>query len=447
MTSGDKRPPYNLEAERSALGSMLLDNECIDEIRVELAPRDFFRSTYQEYCEAIYHLHDAGVPVDGVTLADHLIRLGRYHELGGDETLTEIIDAVPHAANARYYAGIVREKAVSRRLLDAATGILCDCYAAEKTASDLLCDAEQAVFAIGEEQAGDVEHVDTLVGEEMARFGLRSEGELQGLPSGFADLDAMTCGFRPGELTICAARPSQGKTALAMDAACSIAASGPRPLFVSLEMGRQALMARLVSSRAGVDSYRYQRPWTLQAEEKRRVNEAAAWLEGLPLTFDFSPFRSVAQIAANTRRVKRQHGLGLVVIDYLSLIDGQQGRGENRQEVVARISRGLKAMARSVDVPVLCLCQLNRESEKRADKRPILSDLRESGQIEADADVVLLLHRPEYYDPNDRPGVAELIVAKNRNGATGDVRLAFDKHCTRFRPFEAGVPCDGGEPA
>lgn len=430
----DRLPPQNLEAERKTLGCCLHDSRVIDDILAAgLRPDDFARAVHGEVWRAMVAMHSRGDSVDAMMLGDYLEREGTLEKFGGNDLLAELCESVAHAANANYYAGIVREKAVGRRLIETCTDLIRTCYSNQYTASDLICEAQEKILAMGERDGG-VETVSyrALVEETMARMTVREEGDMVGLSTGFPDLDRITGGFRPGELWILAARPSMGKSALALDLVENVAGLGTTTLFFSVEMGRDAVGDRVVSNEAGVSGDRFQRPWQLDQRERQRIIAAAAKLQGLPVEIDFSPVRTVAAIGAVARRLQRRHGLSMLAVDYLQLLTGVREENGNREQEVARLSKDLKALARSMAVPVLTLAQLNREVEKRADKTPVLSDLRESGSLEQDADVVLLLHRPEYYRAGDRPGVAELIVAKNRNGRTGIVPLTFEASCTRF---------------
>lgn len=447
----DHLPPQNLEAERCVLGAALLDNDVLHDIAQQVKPDDFYRDSHQTIYRAILDLYDRGEPVDAVSLADELTRRGQYKAIGGDETLMEIANSVPHAANGPYHAAVVRQKSITRQLIQSCTEIIRDGYSNLHTAQELLDMAERRIFAISEAEAtGETRDIGEVVAEVYLAIESRRNGEAPGLLTGFSDLDAITNGFRPGDLVILAARPSQGKTALAMGIAANVARECEGyVLFVSLEMGDGPIGERLLASVASVDGLKIQQPRLLDAKDANRLSEAAARLQSLRIKIDDTPGRTVTQIGANARRVKARDGLSLLVVDYLGLIDGQRVKGENRQEEVARISRRLKALARELQCPILCLHQLNRQSEQRSDRRPMLADLRESGQIEADADLVILLHRPEFYDPNDEPGVAQLHIAKNRNGATGAVKLAFVKQCTRFdsltqSPIEE--PANDGSP-
>jgi replicative DNA helicase len=434
---GDRLPPQNLEAEQSVLGSCLIDGSAIDDVIASgLMDDDFFRAAYGQAWLEIAEMRRAGDEVDPVTFAAHLERKGLFGKLGGNEMIRQLVESVPHAANAVYYAGIVREKAAGRRLIEACTAIIGRCYSGEYTAPDLVCEAQEVILALGDRDAGeDTTSYAVLVEETMARMALRDRGEMLGIPSGFPDLDVMTGGFRRSELTILAARPGMGKTSLALDMAENVAAEGQIVLFFSVEMGRESLGDRIVTNDAGVNNELFQRPWTLKDPDKQRIYQSAARLRSLPIEIDFQPSRTTAQIGAVARRLQRRRGLGLLVVDYLQLVKGVRDKNDSREQEVARISRDLKALSRSLAIPVLALAQLNRNLEGRGNKAPILSDLRESGSLEQDADIVMMLHRPEYYDAEDKPGQAELYVAKNRNGRTGVVPLTFVAESTRFESF------------
>ena len=447
-TIGDRLPPQNLEAERKVLGGVLLDNDMLHEIVQILKPDDFYRDAHQTIYRAICDLYDQGKAVDAVTLADELIRRDQFESAGGDDTLEEILNSVPHAANSVYHAEIVREKAVSRRLIEGATEIIRDGYSNRMTAKELLEVAENKIFQIAEDQIkGDTHEIKEIVTQAMEQISLRAEGrhEVHGVATGFYDVDEMLGGFQPGQLIIIAARPSMGKTAFALNI-CDHAAvkNNIATLFVSLEMGRVELAERLLGARARVDGNRLRHGHNLATSDLTRLGKAYNEFSQAPLFIDDTPARDVLQITASARRLKMRNNLGMIVLDYIQLVDSEDSR-DSRQEQIAKISRRLKALARSLKVPVLALSQLNRAVENREDRRPRMADLRESGAIEQDADMVLLLHRPEYYDPNDQPGVAEVIIAKNRNGPTGTAKLTFLKNITQFENIANMIePIDDG---
>ena len=436
-TLADRLPPQNLEAERSVLGGCLLDAAVIDDVMTFLRPEDFYRDAHGIVYRRLCEMRGRGCTPDAVTLAEELEAAGDFDRIGGDDGLAEIANSVPHAANARYHAEIVRQKAVVRGTIQAATEIIRDGYSGLLTASELVAAAESRIFGLRErEVAGRSAAIADVVGEAMAGVERRGAGGSPGILTGLDDLDAVLGGLKPEEVTILGARPSMGKTALGLRIAMGAAATYGEPvLFSSLEMGRISLVNRMLAAEGRIDSRKIERNrdrYRLVEADLDTLNRTAYRLATTPMFIDDSPVQSVGRIAAAARRIKRRDGLGLVMIDYLGLIDGERQRGESRQEEVARISRGLKAAARETKVPWVVLHQLNRENEKRGDKRPCMADLRESGQVEADADVILLLHRPAYYDPDDKPGVAEVIVAKNRNGPTEAVELSFEGRFTRF---------------
>jgi replicative DNA helicase len=379
-------------------------------------------------------------------LIDELNRRGEFEKAGGDETIQKAINDTPSPANAKYYAQIVKQRAISRELIEAGNQILRDGYSNNFTADELLQAAEQRIFAIAEDKAtGEtIEIKDTLV-TAMDRITARAEDRhaVTGVGTGFYDLDEITSGFQEAQLIIIAARPSMGKTALALNI-CEhvICELGKTVLFVSLEMGELELTERLLSSRGRVDGYKLRTGKGLGTKDMADLGKAYNELVKAPLLIDSTPARNMLQITANARRLKLRQDLGLIVVDYIQLVDAEESR-DSRQEQIAKISRRLKQLARELKVPVIALSQLNRGVENREDRRPRMADLRESGAIEQDADLVLLLHRPDYYDENDSPGIAELIIAKNRSGATGTKKFAFIKNLTRFDNLAQNVDPGG----
>jgi replicative DNA helicase len=444
----DRLPPQNIEAEQSVIGSVLLDNEVLHEVVTFLGVNDFYRDSHQIIYRAILDLYDLGKAIDAITLADELTRRGQFEAVGGDETLARILDSVPHAANAKYHAQIVRQKAVSRMLIEAANEILRDGYSNNYTAEQLLELAERKVFEIAEDQTkGDTVELKDVVTKAMDRIALRSESRhpVTGVATGFFELDDITGGFQADQLIILAARPSMGKTALALNICDHAAVANQTPvLFVSLEMGQLELAERLLCARSRVDGHKLRTGQNLGTREMTLLGKGYDELRSAPIFIDDTPARNMIQITANARRLKLRQNLGMIVIDYIQLIDAEESR-DSRQEQISKISRRLKTLARDLHVPVVALSQLNRAVENREDRRPRMADLRESGAIEQDADMVLMVHRPEYYDPNDQPGIAELIITKNRNGATGTVKLTFLKNLTRFENLATEVgPLDSG---
>lgn len=431
----DRLPPQNLEAEQGVIGSMLLDNSVIPDVMLSCHADDFYRDSHQLMVGAIVAISEAGKPVDAVTLCDELRRRDVLTRCGGEDYLAEVINSVPHAANAKYYAQIVRQKAVTRGLVESATQTLADCYSNNFTAEQLLESTERRLFAVAREHVqGSTNAVGSVMTEVVDRLKRRVSGEYVGLglPTGLIDLDDILGGMEPESLVITAARPSVGKTAFALNVIEHVALNMGEPvLLVSLEMGRHAITERWLVSRSRVDNYRIRTGRNLSAKELSEIGSAAAEFRSAPIHIDDTPARSILQIASNARRIKAQHGLSLIVVDYIQLVESEESR-DSRQEQVAKISRRLKSLAREMKVPVMALSQLNRGVEIREDKRPRLADLKESGAIEQDADQVILIHRPDYYDANEMPGLAELIVAKNRNGATGTVRAVFRRNIQRF---------------
>jgi replicative DNA helicase len=441
-------PPQNLEAEQGVLGSILLDNDVLHDVVGLLDVDHFYRDNHQILYRAIRDLYDLGKAIDAITISDELIRRDQFKAIGGDEFISQILGSVPHAANAKYYAQIVRQKAVSRALIESASHILQDGYSNNFTAEELLEDAERRIFAIAEDQSSsETVELRDVVTQAMDRIAARSEARhpISGVPTGYYDLDDITGGFQPEQLIILAARPSMGKTAIALNICDHAAVTSKIPvLFVSLEMGRVELAERLLCARSKVDGHKLRTGQNLGTREMTLLGKGYDELRSSPMFIDDSSSRTMLQITANARRLKLRQSIGMIVVDYIQLIDSDESR-DSRQEQIAKISRRLKTLAREMKLPVVALSQLNRAVENREDRRPRMADLRESGAIEQDADMILLLHRPEYYDPNDQPGIAEVIVAKNRNGATGTVKLTFLKNFTRFENLATvAEPIDEG---
>ncbi|HAD59847.1 MAG TPA: replicative DNA helicase [Planctomycetaceae bacterium] len=430
-------PPQNLDAERGVLGSILLLNEAIDEVGEVLRTEQFYSDAHQKIYDAIRHLYENNVRgIDGVTLAEELVRRGDLEDVGGPSYLAEILDTVPHAAHVRYYANIVREKWLQRSLIYACTEILSESYELKTDVEDLLQDAERKVFSIVEQQegGGKIAISDILMDAfDRIEERLSQEGDVTGCTTGFQDLDAQTTGFQPTELIILAARPSMGKTAFVCNVAEAIARDGKGVLLFSLEQSNLELVERFLCITARVNGHDL-RAGNLTAEQRDQLMAASDDLNRLELFIDDKPGRTMAQVAALARRLHRKSPLGVIIIDYLQLIEPDD-KGAPREQQIAGISRRLKFLAKELRVPVIALAQLNRGVELREDKRPRLADLRESGAIEQDADMVMFLHRPDAYDPEDRPGEAEIVVAKHRSGPTGIVRLTWRKEFMRFENY------------
>lgn len=430
-------PPQNLDAEKGVLGSILLLNEAIDEVGEALKPDHFYSDAHQRIYRAISHLYENNVrAIDAVVLANELQRREELEVIGGAAYLADILEAVPHAAHVKYYAEIVKEKWMQRTLIYACTEILADSYELKTDVDELLQSAERQIFSIVEMQEGgaNLAMADILI-DTFHRIDERMslEGQVTGTQTGFGDLDAQTTGLQPTELVILAARPSMGKTALVCNIADGVARSGKGVLLFSLEQSNLELAERFLCISARVNGHKL-RAGDLTAEERDQLMAASDELSRFPMYIDDKPGRTMGQIAALSRRIHRKDPLGIIIIDYLQLVEPDD-KGTPREQQIAGISRRLKFLAKELRVPVVALSQLNRGVELREDKRPRLADLRESGAIEQDADMVMFLHRPDAYDPEDRPGEAEVIIAKHRSGPTGIVKLTWRKDYMRFEDY------------
>ncbi|MFM8633194.1 MAG: replicative DNA helicase [Planctomycetia bacterium] len=440
--------PANVDAERAVLGSILLKPDVCDDVALLVRPEDFADDAHQILYRHLLELHDSGRRIDVTIVLERLRTKGDLERIGGAPSLAEIVQSVPHAAHATHYGQIVRDKAMLRSLIDASTDILRDAYDAVDEPRELVARAESKIFSILEHRSSaEARPIESVLEEVMVRMDARMKHEhaLGGVETGFTDLDTLCGGLHNSELIILAARPSMGKTAFAMNIAEHVSIALKQPaLFVSLEMASLELADRLLCSAAQVNGHRL-RNGTISQEDRRRLVQKSAEISAAPLYIDDTPSRTLTEIAAVARRLKRKHGLSLVVIDYLQLIEPDNPR-DPRQEQVAKIARRLKTMSRELDIPVLCLAQLNRQAEVSRDNRPRLNHLRESGAIEQDADVVMFVHREEYYQSNDEDrervkGQAEIIIAKQRNGPIGDVKLLWQHDYTRFvnlehRPYD-----------
>ena len=435
----DRQPPFNLDAEMGVLGCMMLSPDAIDDIVLMLRPDDFYDDAHRKLFGHMLAMHNEGRKIDSTLLVEKLKTAGDLERIGGVPYLARISNAVPNAAHAIYYATIVREKATYRALIDASTEILREAYEENHEAKQLLGQAEQKIFGILDSRGtSNIVTVQDALPPAMDRIEaeIRGEDTEIGVETGFADLDEILSGLHAEDLVILAARPSMGKTAFAMNIAANILRNLLLPvLFISLEMSIKEMMGRLIYSESRVDKKRVANG-TVSPDERQRLVQAAAAINKFPLSFDDSPSRTVSEIAAAARRIKRREGrLGLIVIDYLQLIEPDNQK-DPRQEQVAKIARRLKGVARELEVPILCLAQLNRQAEDSKDHVPRLSHLRESGAIEQDADVVMFVHREEYYLRGEAAaevaGQAEIIIAKQRNGPVGNVDLVWRKEFTRF---------------
>ena len=422
---------------------MLRDNGVIGDVLQIIRGENFYADAHQKTFSAIVSLYDRGHPVDLVMLAELLKEQKHIEDIGGYAYLAELWDAAPTAANAEYYARIVRDRAIVRHLIHASTEVLRDAYDQAMPADELLEAAERKILDIA--QLGITGQTYTLqqaLAEAYDRIDIRQQRDqmsISGLPTGFVDLDDKTAGLQNSELIILAARPSVGKTALALNIARHVAVDCDKPVFfVSLEQSRIELAERLLCSHARVDSHKL-RKGHLSSQDMEKLIDSGGFLKDTKLFIDDTPGQGMLRIAANARRLKLRQGIKLVAIDYLQLIE-PDNRRESRQEQVANISRRLKFLARELQIPVLALAQLNRSLEDRQGNKPRLADLRESGSIEQDADTVMLMHRPELYEPGQHEGVVELIIAKQRNGPTGELTLTFLKQFMRFENFAVEAP-------
>jgi replicative DNA helicase len=456
---GQRQPPVNLEAEIGVLGSIMLLPEVIDEVALIIRPDDFFDDANRKLFLHMLALYESGKKIDPTILVEHLRNAGDFDSIGGLPYLGKVVDSVVNAAHAKYYAEIVQSKAAYRALITATTEILRDAYDEATEATQLVSQAEQKIFGILDRRSGStVKDITTVLYDAMERIDARMRGEHTqgGVETGYTDLDSMTGGLHNGELIVLAARPSMGKTAFAMNVAeyVSIVSRVPT-LFVSLEMSAIELADRLLCSYARVNGHQL-RNGTISKEDRMRLVEKASEISAAPLFVDDAPSRTVTEIAAAARRIARKEArLGLIVIDYLQLIEPDNNR-DPRQEQVARMTRRLKGLAREMQVPIICLAQLNRQTEASKDNIPRLSHLRESGAIEQDADVVMFVHREEYYHRGEEAqqfaGIAQIICAKQRNGPVGDVDLIWQRDFTRFEnkaperygEFDAYNAGDGG---
>ena len=437
----ERMPPHDVAAEQCVLGGMLLSKDAISDVIEVIRPNDHYRPAHQLVHEAILDLYARGDPADPITVANELTRRGELTRVGGAPYLHTLIASVPTAANAGYYARIVRERAILRRLVEAGTRIVQFGYAGDSDADDLVDRAQAEVYAVTDRRIAEDYHplseIMPAALEEIEAIGAHGGG-INGVPTGFSDLDALTNGLHPGQMIVVAARPAVGKSALALDFARSATIRHGMPTVVfSLEMGRNEITMRLLSAEARVPMH-VMRSGQMSDDDWGRLAKRMSEVADAPLFIDDSPNMSLMEIRAKCRRLKQRHDLKLVIIDYLQLMSSPK-KTESRQQEVSEMSRSLKLLAKEIEVPVVALSQLNRGPEQRQDKKPMISDLRESGSIEQDADVVILLHREDAYErESPRAGEADLIVAKHRNGPTATVTVAFQGHYSRFVDMAPG---------
>jgi replicative DNA helicase len=432
----ERQPLHDLDAEQSVLGGMLLSKDAIEDVLAILKPDQFAAPKHETIYRAIIDVYGHGDPADPITVSAELTKRGEISKVGGASYVHALVQTVPTAANAEYYAEIVREKAILRGLDQAGRQITALANAQEGELADICNAAQTAVYTATEVSHADEEDVplgDVMEGmlDELDAIQNRKD-EITGVPTGLRDLDALTNGLQPGQMIVIAARPAMGKSTLAVDFArcCSIKHNRPSQIF-SLEMGRNELAMRINSAEARVGLHKM-RNGTMTEDDWNRLARRMPDTQAAPLYIDDSPNITLNYIRSRARKRKAKSGLDLIVVDYIQLMESDT-RTENRQQEVSKISRGLKLLAKELEVPVIALSQLNRESEKRQDKKPVISDLRESGAIEQDADMVILLHREDAYEKESpRAGEADLIVAKHRNGPTATITAAFQGHYSRF---------------
>jgi replicative DNA helicase len=443
VLAAERTLPHNLEAERSVLGAILVHNDAFNLAAQVIDSGDFYRDAHRRIFDKMVQLNERNQAIDFVTLKEELSRAGEIDEVGGPAYVASLADGVPRATNVEYYARIVKEKATLRNLIFAANKILTNAYEADQESDLILDEAESSIFAVADDRlkAGFVP-MRELVKESFPKIEQLFEQKrlITGVPTGFVDLDEMTRGFQPGDLIIVAARPSMGKTSLVLNIAQHVAVQPDHTVgFFSLEMSKESLFLRLLTSEAQIDSHRLM-SGAIGQKDYGRISHALETLSAMRLFIDDSANISVLEMRAKARRLQSEHRLSLLVVDYIQLMSGR-GRFENRTLELASISRSLKGLAKELSIPIVVLSQLSRAPESRSDHRPQLSDLRESGALEQDADVVALIYREDAYnrDPNNPDaGTAELILAKQRNGPTGVVRLAFLREQTRFANLAAG---------
>jgi replicative DNA helicase len=436
QTWNERTPPHNMEAEQSVIGAVFLEPEAFSTASEKLVPEDFYRAAHQRIFAAMMKLADRGEPIDVITVTSYLNDVKQLDEVGGVVYLTQLAESVPTAANIEFYCNIVEEKALLRRLIRTATDIVTSSFENEDGVADVLNDAEKNILEVsGQKNSGAFKSIkDVLIDvydniEQLHQ----QKGDVTGIPTGFRDLDKITSGFQRSDLIIIAARPSVGKTAFALNVAQSVAVNTDENVAIfSLEMGADQLVQRMLCAEGNIDAQRM-RNGQLEPEDWSKLTMAMGSLSNAGIYIDDSPGIRVSEIRSKCRRLKQEHGLGMIMIDYLQLIQGSGNSGENRQQEVSEISRSLKGLARELDVTLIALSQLSRGVESRQDKRPMMSDLRESGSIEQDADIVGFLYRDDYYDKeSEKQNIIEIILAKQRNGPVGTVELAFVKEYNKF---------------
>ena len=435
----ERLPPQNIEAEQSVLGSLLIDPDAVTRVGAMLKVSDFYRESHKLIYRAILHLHERDEAADFITVSDELTRQGQLEEVGGASYLTYLINAVPTSIHAEYYGHIVERTAILRRLIEAATQISALAYEEADDVDDVLDRAEQILFGISERRIDrDLIPIKQLLGDYFERIEYLSQhqGEPIGIPTGFPDLDKLLGGLQRSDMVILAGRPGMGKTSLAMSIALNTAKKYHQNIAIfNLEMSSEQLVQRFVAAETGIDSQRL-RLGLIEGDEWPKFIQATGLLSELNIFIDDTPAVSILEMRTKARRLASEHPLDFIIVDYLQLMRGSM-RTENRVQEVSDISRGLKSLARELNVPVLALSQLSRAVESRQDKHPILSDLRESGSIEQDADIVMFIYREDMYnEDSNMANIAELSVAKHRNGPTGKIHLFFKKELAQFHAVQ-----------
>lgn len=438
--TGGKLPPQNISAERSLLGSVLIDDEVLVDIADKITAKDFYEPAHQEIFAAMVKLYQKHSPIDLLTLGNELRANGKLDEIGGAEYLGELTNYVPSAAHAVEYANIVREAAIRRNLTRAGETIASLAYKTDQDVQEVLSQAEANLYAVNQDsQQTEMESMESLLGDafEKMTYLHQHKDKLRGVQTGFKDLDKMTAGLQKSDLIILAARPAMGKSTLAQNIAYNVAMREKKTvLFFSLEMSNAQVIDRMISEASGVDSWNI-RTGNLTQEDFSRISDAMGEMSEAPIKFVDKPGMTVLEMKVMAQREAHKGELGLIIVDYLQLMSGSKSYGDNRVQEIGEISRGLKLIARELDVPVIALSQLSRSVEQRPDKRPMLSDLRESGSIEQDADIVMFVYREDYYNPDtDRKHITDLIIGKHRNGPVGTVELYFHPEKLKFMSLE-----------
>lgn len=443
MNSGQSQnPPQNIDAEASLIGSVLIDSDAITSIADIVKPADFFDKKHQRIFAAIMQLYEKRKPIDVLTLTNQLQENGELSEIGGASYLTELANMVPTATNVEHYAEIVKSKSVRRGLIQTTQELVNLGYDEAKPIQDIIEEAETKLFKVSQRHVSqDISSLESILSESFERLDElhKDSGKIRGISTGFIDLDNVLAGLQKSDLLILAARPSMGKSAFAMNIAHNVAVSEKKAvLFFSLEMSKEQLVDRLLADEAEIDAWKI-RTGNLNDEDFEKLGQAMGTLSEAPMYIDDTPGISVMEMRTKARREAHQHELGLIIIDYLQLMSGgsRYATSDNRVQEISEISRGLKAIARELNVPVIALSQLSRTVEQRHPQIPQLSDLRESGSIEQDADVVMFIYREEYYNPEtDRQHIADILIKKHRNGPTGKIELFFNHEQVAFRNLD-----------